>query len=63
VGLFNLVELEPVHDQRPEIGSTGADRTDQATHPLLAARAERDDDLVVAEAGAKAPSAMRRSVG
>src|SRR5690242_15182646 len=51
VRLPDLVEREPVRHQRCRIEPPRADHVDQPPHPLLAARAERRDDPVVAQAG------------
>ena len=51
VGLDDVVEGEAVGDERQRVEAAGLDGRDEPPHPLLAARAERGDDAVVAEAG------------
>jgi len=45
----DVIEREGVCDQRTEIHATSLDRRHQAAHALLAARAERRDNLLVAK--------------
>src|SRR6185369_11181223 len=51
VRLDDVVEPEPMGDERQRVEPAGLHGRDQPTHPLLAARAQRGDDPVVAEAG------------
>jgi hypothetical protein len=51
VGGLDVVELVVVGDERPEVEAAAGDDVHQAAHALLAAGAQRGDDLVVAEAG------------
>src|SRR6185503_6835193 len=49
VGLDDVVESEPMRDEREGIEAAGLDRRDEPPHALLAARAKRGDDAVIAQ--------------
>ena len=53
VCLFNIVELEAMRHQRSQVSTAVSDGSHQTPHPLLAARTEGRDDLVVSQAGRK----------
>src|SRR6187431_1618387 len=49
IGRADLVEREPVRDERQWIEATRLHHPHQASHALLAARAQRRDDRLIAE--------------
>src|SRR5690606_5685645 len=53
VGFFNLIEFEAVRHQRAGFQPPAGNDLHQATHALLATRAERGDDFVVAKSSQK----------
>src|SRR5262249_31792566 len=53
VGSHDMIECETVCQKRPQIEAAVAHQLHQPTHPLLAARAKRGDDLVIAKARGK----------